>query len=505
MRWIALLWRLEARPLVPGEKARDILLPPREALGWWALQFTPRAVWIDEALLIEVSTCERLWGGPRALLAELMARNPAPEATLLRAQGDSSLAALARLRLIMVGQRPPADIPAALPLRTLTAARPHLEMLERLGCRRWGDVEKLPRAGLARRFGAPLREALDLAWCRRPEVHPWLQLPESFDQKVELPALAERAPELLWSAGRLLKSLQIWLRARQRGVLALELQWKLDLKRIDGVDLPPFESLLLRTAEPVQGMDHLQRLLGEKLAQQKMAAPASGLRLITLETASWGGASASFLPEDNRRGDALHELVERLSARLGEDRVLAAVPQADHRPETMQQWQPARAHLRSLAAPGRSARTARADKAATTRAASGPPALQADALYPGWLLSDPLPLDTRQGVPLWRGPLRTVAGPHRLETGWWTSPEGAAPQRALRDYYIAESPGAGLVWIFQERPRKPAGTEEAGTTAAPASTSEPAAAQASAPAPAPVSSPSPAPEPGPWFLHGLYA
>jgi len=495
MRWIALSWQLEAAPAVPGEKAHEFALPPREALGWWALQFSPRVTWLDEALLIEVSACERLWGGPRALAAELQSRNPAPEARMLRAQGDTSLSALARLRLTMAGQRPPADIPAGLPLHTLTVARPHLDMLERLGCRRWGDVERLPRAGLARRFGMPLRTALDHAWGRLPEVHLWLELPEQFDQKAELPALAERAPELLWSAGRLLRSMQIWLRARQRGVLAFELQWTLDLKRIDGIDLPPFEQITLRTSEPVQETTHLQRLLGERLAQQKMAAPASWLRLRSLETTPWGGSDTSFLPEDNRRGDALHQLVERLSARLGDTSVLTAVPQADHRPDAMQRWLPARDHLSALktgAVPAKAAKAARTS--APTTATSAIPAMpvmpsiakiqvrstgQPDALYPGWLLPDPLRLEIRQGRPWWRGLLQPLAGPHRVETGWWNTPQGAPPQRVLRDYYIAESPAAGLVWIFQERDRPPAAdAADAGDAHAPD---------------------------GSWFLHGLYA
>ena len=464
MRWIALQWQLEPAPVVPGETPPpDVTLPTREALGWWALQFTPRVAWLDEALLLEVSACERLWGGERGLMAAMLSRNPAPEARLVRAQGDSSVTALARLRLTAAGRRPPADAPAALPLRTLSAARPHLDMLERLGCLRWGDVEKLPRAGVARRFGTPLREALDVAWLRRPEVFPWLELPEHFELKIELPALAEKAPELMWSAGRLLRSLQIWLRARHRGVLALELQWTLDLKRIDGVDLPPFQELLLRTAEPLQDTAHIQRLMGEKLALQKMLAPASWLRLRSLETAPWGGATTSFLPEDNRKGDALHELVERLSARLGEGSVLAAVPQADHRPDGMQQWRPARAHLRRLLGKvGKTPPPARRD-------------VQPDSLYPGWLLPDPLRLDTQRGQPVWRGRLRMVAGPHRLETGWWISPDGRAPQRAVRDYFIAESPGAGLVWIFQELHRQ---------------SDMPAQAEADG---------------GDWFLHGLYA
>src|SRR3569832_2890275 len=51
-----------------------------------------------------------------------------------------------------------------MPLATRTAAREHLATLERIGCRTWGDVRRLPRPGVARRFGAVLVEALDVAY-----------------------------------------------------------------------------------------------------------------------------------------------------------------------------------------------------------------------------------------------------------------------------------------------------------------------------------------------------
>jgi protein ImuB len=50
-----------------------------------------------------------------------------------------------------------------------------------------------------------------------------------------------------------------------------------------------------------------------------------------------------------------------------------------------------------------------------------------------------------QQVPHYQGQLTLLAGPQRLEAGWL---EGAA---TLRDYYIAHSPAAGLVWIYCER------------------------------------------------------
>ena len=50
------------------------------------------------------------------------------------------------------------------------------------------------------------------------------------------------------------------------------------------------------------------------------------------------------------------------------------------------------------------------------------------------------------------GPLRRLTRMYRVETGWW---EGAPA--AWRDYFIAHSAVAGLVWIYRERPASLAG------------------------------------------------
>ncbi|MBJ2154987.1 Y-family DNA polymerase [Variovorax sp. IB41] len=434
MHWIALRWSLETdAPDAPQ-------LPTPEALGWWALEYTPHVAWQDEALMLEVSACERLWGGRLQLMRQLVAVNPAPDVRMLGAQGATSLIALARLRLFEDNEPRPKDIPAGLPLDTLTAARPHLDLLARLGCRTWGEVAALPRGGLTRRFGTELRTALDTAWGLRPESHDWLTLPDVFEQKLELPALAETAPELMWSANRLLSALQIWLRARQRGARALELQWTLDLKRFNGVNLPPHQQVTVRTAEPTQDLAHLRRLLSEKLALTTLAAPASWLRLRTLETDPWAGASTSFLPEDNRKGDKLHEMVERLSVRLGAHQVVVPCAEADHRPERKQAWRPALQKDKAL------------DKSRKeAKAAAQSQSQQPDAIYPPWLLPEPLLLEMDGERPCYRGPLSKLVGPQRVEAGWWGGKEDGG-QPAIRDYYVAESPEAGLVWIFRERP-----------------------------------------------------
>jgi len=485
MHWIALQW--------PPEASQD--LPP-EALAWWALRFTPHVAWVDEALLLEVSGTLRLWGGQRALLQQIFESNPHPDLAQ-HAQAATSLVALACLRLRTEGGAGRVARASDLPLHTLSAARPHLPVLARLGCRSWGDLAALPRAGLARRFGPELVQALDVAFGRAPDVYPWATLPERFAERLELPTRVDTAPALLWSASRLLASLQLWLRARQLGVLAVELRWRLDVRRLDGQELPPEQALVVGTAEPVQHTDHLRRLLAERLARTPMLAPAVGLALSALRTAPWQAASHSLLPQDRRGGDPLHVFIERVSARLGPGQLLAAEPQADHRPERRQRWRPAEAllaapapqagrprgkraqgrgdsakastpaaqkhvrieglmsnrvqasptvHAEPVEAPRQAQPGAAPDRGTRRSPLSMPPGLPTDwpdALAPTSLLPEPLALPVHGGQPHYRGPLRLLTEPRRIEAGWWPdaeAEEGAPPAARERGGHSAVGP-----------------------------------------------------------------
>ncbi|KAF1048077.1 MAG: Protein ImuB [Xylophilus sp.] len=425
----------------PADEGGDAAAPTGEAACWWALRFTPRAAIVDgEALLLDVAASERLWGG-RAALLRLLAQ-AGPQALPSHAgQGPTALLALALLRLARAGRPPPPRLPDGLPLATLTAARPHVQAFARMGCRTWGALAALPRAGVARRFGQPLLDALDEAWGRHATSLPWLVLPERFDVELELPALAESAASLLWGAVRLLAQLRAWLLARQCGVLGLELAWRHDLRRIDGVDIPPWGALELRTAEPTRDVIHLRRLLAERLGHCRLAAPASRLRLRALATGPLAPDSASLLPDSQPQGEALHELLERLGARLGADNVQALELKADHRPEHMQRWVPfdAARHLALLRSQARPAPRA--------------PGAPDGSLLPAWLLRAPARLACAGSRPLWQGqPLQRLAGPHRIDAGWWSdTPAAGCGVAVVREYFVGHAPGCGLVWIYRER------------------------------------------------------
>lgn len=445
MHWIALRPAPEA-PAVGSDEALSAapLVDPHTALAWWALQFTPLVARVEDALVLEVSASERLFGG-RAALLDLIFKPNQPVAPVEYAQGATSLVALARL-----WSANSALAVDALPLPTLAAARPHLPTLARLGLQNWGQLRALPRGALVRRFGAGLVEALDRAYGQRPELYPWLTVPEVFEARLELAAQVETAPALMFGARRLLAQLLVWLRLRQRGVLALELLWELDARRANArhVDAHHHSGsqgrLVLRTAQATQDMMHLQRLLAEQLARVTLPAPVLYLRLRSLQTQPLSGETFSLLPDEQRRGDSLHQMLERLGARLGPQQVLCVHPQADHRPERMQQWHPwSAAEEKTFAIKSGAA-------CALNTGATGlkhPEYSDASALYPSWLLAAPLKLGVQQGCPQYQGPLTLLAGPQRVESGWL---EGDAAC-ALRDYFVARSVQAGLVWIYRDR------------------------------------------------------
>ena len=477
------------------------------AAGWWALRFTPRVALVDgDTVLLEVSTTERLWGGRDALLAQVLqawadasvglpdhpatreAGVPPPGTQAVWGCGQTALVAQAWLRMALAGRAPSVQNVEGLPLHTLTALRPHAASLERMGCRTWGALRALPRAGVARRFGARVLRVLDQALGDAPEAHAWLELPEQFALTAELPALAESADALLWSASRCLAALQGWLQARQQGALALDLAWRHDLRRIDGVSIAPTQALPVRTAQATQDMAHLRRLLSENLARTALAAPVNQITLRLLESAPLPHRSASLLPPGDRvgggrddlggaPGEALHQLLERLSARLGADHVVAPVLQADHRPEHMQQWRPAAEVLAQ-------------DRAHTSIQNTGTKAPDA-TLWPTWLLRPPRRLAVQGNRPCHHGLLRLLAGPHRFEAGWWSAAdEGAGDPAhpcaglALRDYFVAHNDVAGLVWVFRERlAPQPGGAVQKDVTQKGAMT---------------------AAQPHRWFLHGIF-
>lgn len=430
MLWLALL-----RPTPPE---RDTPPPWPEPLVWWALQFTPRVARLEEALVLELAASLRLFGGRAALqqrlLNELSELSGAGNASLAWAPNSQAALALARAAApaeVVDGLAPP--LPALLdrlPFPVLSAADRHAPLLARLGCRSLGDLRRLPRAGLARRTEPALLRQLDQAYGQIAEAHDWCELPEVFEARRELPQRTDSTEALLHHAEPLLRAACLWLGARHAGAAQLRLAWLHDAMRAR--DVGPGGELRLASAEPHRDQRVWLRLLKEHLNRSALQAPVSDLLLHIDRHCPLHAHSASLMSggDDAQRtdGESLDQLLTRLSVRLGPDNVRQAMPVADHRPEHQQRWLPW--------------------QQIGKRPPPELPLPEAPAEWPApsWLLNPPLRLHCLRERPLYQGPLTLLAGPQRVETGWWDTPGTAA----RRDYFLAHSPQAGLLWVFRD-------------------------------------------------------
>ncbi|MEY4138862.1 MAG: hypothetical protein RLZZ371_1044 [Pseudomonadota bacterium] len=175
----------------------------------------------------------------------------------------------------------------------------------------------------------------------------------------------------------------------------------------------------------------MSRLLNENLAKVQLLAPAGELGLSATEVTPLLETSRSLLPDTRADGEALNQVLERIEARLGKKRVLRPMLIEDTRLAHMTRWQ-----VMNAARP-----------AGKVRMVSGP--------QPTWILKTPLRLDVRDDYPLYQGPLQLLLGPERIEGGWWHRVKDAdGCQQTLdvvRDYWVALSQDAGVLWIYQER------------------------------------------------------
>lgn len=469
-----------------------------------ALGFSPSVTWLPPGapgtpgtsaaspplvgVRLEVQSCLRYFGGLPALLARLRSALAPLGHRVQIASAPTALGAalLAGWRddLALGPHSSGPDAQAALqalldtaPLALLAAGSAHAAALQGMGLHTLADLRQLPRDGLARRFGPDLLADIDRARGHAPEAHAWLTLPLHFSSRLELMWRADTSAQLLVGARVLLARLVAWAGARQARIARFTLVMHHEPRRHRGGeegDPPPTHTdLLIAPAEPAADAEHLYSLLAERLGRLPLAEPALELSLqcdhLVAGTPPNGELFAS--PASQREG--LARLVERLQARLGADRVQRFAPVADHRPECATRWQtadPARLghsgtlgtrHAGALGAIGATGATgasgvkgateAHGAAGATGHAGGGPAdtAEQARALatQPLWLLPQPQALAGQQQRPLLAGqPLHLLAGPERLETGWW---DEAGP--AVRDYFIAQAASGALVWVYRHR------------------------------------------------------
>ncbi|TWC27852.1 protein ImuB [Pseudomonas sp. SJZ079] len=286
-----------------------------------------------------------------------------------------------------------------MPIERVGLAREVATAFARMGLRTLRQVLALPRASLARRFPVEVLRHLDTLLGQRALALECYTPPDQFDVRIELNAEVESHQALLFPLRRLTADLAAFLAGRDSGVQ----RFTLHLEHAEGADTRVPVGLLSAEREPTM----LFELARGRLEQQQVSAPVRGLRLTARDLPRFVPEHRQLFTERPQQSLPWEQLRERLRARLGDEAVHGLRARADHRPECA--WQPI-SDTRPALAP------------------VGPP-------RPGWLL--------RQPMPIGESALRILAGPERIESGWWDGGD------VRRDYYLIEMPGGQRGWAYR--------------------------------------------------------
>ena len=310
-----------------------------------------------------------------------------------------------------------------------------MRTLERLGLKTIGALLDMPRLALARRFrgGEDVLDALDRLAGRKDEplTAATADPPPRASLRLEEPATHPEAPGQ--ALERLIPALVRKLQQRHLGARRLSLTGF----RVDGSVAVASVATAIPTREP----KHLQRLLIDKAAALD---PEFGFDAFAL-TAEWTeelGAAQDSLVEEPSGELEVARLVDRLTVKLGPNRVRRPQPEESHLPERASGWTPALASLRAK----------RSNPVLDRHVAS----LLAMTNRPQKLLDRAEAIDviyaTPEGMPrrfVWRRAVHDIArveGPERIAPEWWRQPSSAR----LRDYYRVEDATGRRYWIYRE-------------------------------------------------------
>jgi len=402
------------------------------ALARRAQSFTPRvATESTDAVLLELAGSRRLFGGLPALLAALRAAFPRPlQLALAPTPLAAVLLARARRNCCITSEARLAGRLAPLAMCHLHWPEEETARLASMGVATLGELLRLPRAGLARRIGAGRLRQLDQLTGARADPRAALAQPEGFRERIDPDWETTDRERLLAALLPTLARLEDFLRARQRGVMAVRIT--LHHRRVAPLHC------LVRCVVPEYRAARFAALLTARLEALQLVQPVRRLEFTAGRLRRFTADSGMlWQPGEHGSGGAAAaapEFLQTLLARLGEEAVYGLAVVDEHRPERQY-------HARSLA---QSPPPGSVGPHVTATMAGG-------AVRPLGLMPSPLPLEMHRdrdgrvlGLRHAGQELTLVTGPERIESGWW---DGAP---VARDYYVARAAGGARWWIFRE-------------------------------------------------------
>ncbi len=429
----------DAMALVPGlvtaEAEPEADARALTALIDWCVRYSP-AVAADapDGLFLDITGVSHLWGGEDAMLDDLRGRLSAGGLPFRLAIADTPGAAWALAHFGRDGTIAPpggqAEFLKPLPPEALRLDPQAAAQIGRLGLRRLEQIIALPRAPLARRFGAATLERLDQALGRSREALTFRRPPTPWVARLAFVEPISTPDDMARVTQDVTAKLCARLEAGGHGARSFEVAFH----RVDGKALP------LTVGLSLAGRDarRIARLFEPRL---ETIDPGFGIECVTI-------AAYAVEPVSGRQGridadlstaveDGLAPLVDRLVNRLGPERVWRAGPAESHVPELAVDRAPA------LGAPPPEAAPWDREAPRPIRLFRRPePVEDVTALLP----DDP-PLQFR-----WRGRLhrvRRAEGPERVAEEWWKRDVEDVSVAHVRDYYRVEDADGVRFWLFR--------------------------------------------------------
>jgi protein ImuB len=400
-----------------------------ERLGLYAAQRWSPIAMVDgtDGLLVDLTGASHLFGGEEAMAIRIgrFCRRLGLNARIAIAGSIGAAHALARHApkiLTIVSPYGDLDALAPLPLTALRLDPRQIETARRLGIESIADIVAMPRAPVAKRFGASLLQRLDQAIGR---------LPEPFDALVpyEVPKAIMRFAEPIGSAepiamamAELTHNLIGTLLGRGLGARAI----RLVCKRVDHVD----QVISIGMARATRNAGHILRLLGMKIETIDPGFGIDAMQLIATRAEPLGPEALARILDPAGAAADIETLIDQIVTRLGEAAIFRSSAVESHVPE-------------------RSVR----------RIAPMHQPLPWPTLWPrpARLLARPEPLsgviallpDQPPRRFIWRGDTHIVTcadGPERITGEWW---KRVGEAYAVRDYFRLENERGERFWVFR--------------------------------------------------------
>ncbi len=413
---------LSTRPADPVGEGRAL-----EALRRWASRYGPHAAKDGpDGLIVDVSGVAHLFGGETDLLEDISAR--------LERAGLASNSAIAETRgaAWALARRGGGVIPEGgllaslgpMPVNALRIGPEVAEGLTRLGLHRIVDLTSVPRAPLARRFGADILRRLDQALGAQAEPVAAEPDPPQFGVRMTLPEPIGLTADVMGILDRLLVRLCDKLASAQMGARAV----RLELRRVDRSAAVVEVGLARAMRDPVR----ISALFRKGVDEVDAGFGIDGMRLGASVTEPLAPEQLKDVQIGNgkaRQEDELADLISRIGNRLGF--------------EAVQRFLPANSRI-----PERGFLTVPAAYAAPEPFPSRRRPRRPITIFP------PEPLTGVSGNPPSRFSWRRMGfttlcahGPERITPEWWF--DDPAWRSGVRDYWRVETGEGPRLWLFR--------------------------------------------------------